>query len=259
MMAIRIMIVEDEQLIAKDIEQAVKAADSSVEVVHVSNSLQDARSFLKTNPTPDLLLLDIQLGDGISFDLFNGTQIECPVIFITAYDEYAIRAFKMNSVDYLLKPINKNDLSKALEKFRKFFYQKPQTGQQVELRNLLKHLQDPGLIPKYKERFMVHNQKGLMPVPVSDIACFLKEEMIYIYTMDGQQFASTFDKMEDIEDLVNPELFFRANRQCIVQAGAVQMVKPDVYSKLIAYLKKPLNKQVDISREKAQAFKAWLG
>jgi DNA-binding LytR/AlgR family response regulator len=251
------IIVEDEPLVARDLKKLLSQVDSSLEVVEVLNSLQSAISYFKSNPEPDLIFMDIQLSDGVSFDLFKTVNLNCPIIFTTAYSEYAIRAFKVNSIDYLLKPISNADLKKALEKFKKVATLDTDVLEN-NLRVLISQLASPADTPIYKERFLVHSGKSMSVIDSTNIAYFIKDTLIYIVTTDKQQFVTDFQTMEEVDELLNSKTFFRANRQYIINLSSVDSFKTDLYSKILLKLKSPLNITIDISREKAQAFKRWL-
>jgi DNA-binding LytR/AlgR family response regulator len=195
------------------------------------------------------------LSDGVSFDIFNQVKIECPIIFTTAYNEYAIRAFKVNSVDYLLKPIDKNDLINALEKFRKFYDAKDISVQ--NLNSLTKDYFLPSKV-KYKERFLVHYKNGLIPITSDRIACFVKDQIIYLFTIDGQKYVTDFNTIDEIEEVINSKCFFRANRQALLQIEAVDSYHKHVTGKLEVRVKGNSISVLEISREKATEFKTWL-
>lgn len=252
------IIVEDEPLVAKDLQKLIKQLDSTIEIIMVLDSVKTCVDYFNSNQAPDLLFMDIQLSDGVCFDIFKQVEIKCPTIFTTAYSEYAIRAFKVNSIDYLLKPIDKNDLQAALEKF-KVIKQYPAIDIQEQLQSLLQHITLPADIQIYRERFTVHSGKSFLVIDQSQIAYFQKDTIIFITTVDKQQFITDFQTMEEIEEISNPKFFFRANRQYIINAGAVESYRTDSYSKIIVKLKAPINITIDISREKAHAFKNWLG
>jgi DNA-binding LytR/AlgR family response regulator len=201
--------------------------------------------------------MDIQLNDGVSFDLLKHVDIQCPIIFTTAYNEYAIRAFKVNSIDYLLKPIDKIELRAALEKFKKM---KSAHGGDIreQIQQAVSQLSASTDKNIYKERFMVHSGKSFVVIHCANVAYFIKDTLIYLVTNDKQQFLTDFQTMEELEELLNPKLFYRANRQYIISAQAVDSFRTDIYSKMILQLKPPLNVSIDISREKAQAFKNWI-
>ena len=251
------IIIEDEPLVAKDLKKLILQIDPSIEIVIVLDSLQSCISYFKSNDEPDLIFMDIQLSDGVSFDLLKEVDIRCPIIFTTAYNEYAIRAFKVNSIDYLLKPVDKIELQAALEKFKKI---KAAQGSdvQAQLQHAINQLTASSEKSIYKERFMVHSGKSYIVVHHANVGYFIKDTLIYLVTNDKQQFLTDFQTMEELEDLLNPKLFYRANRQYIVSAQAVDSFRSDIYSKMILQLKPPLNVSIDISREKAQAFKNWI-
>jgi two-component system, LytTR family, response regulator len=251
------IIIEDEPLVAKDLKKLILQIDPSIEILIVLDSLQSCISYFKSNDEPDLIFMDIQLSDGVSFDLLKEIDIRCPIIFTTAYNEYAIRAFKVNSIDYLLKPVDKIELQAALEKFKKI-NAAPGSDVQAQLQHAINQLKASSEKNIYKERFMVHSGKSYIVVHHANVGYFIKDTLIYLVTNDKQQFLTDFQTMEELEDLLNPKLFYRANRQYIVSAQAVDSFRSDIYSKMILQLKPPLNVSIDISREKAQAFKNWI-
>jgi DNA-binding LytR/AlgR family response regulator len=251
------IIVEDEPLVAKDLQKLILQIDPSIEVLSVLDSVQSCISYFTSNAEPDLIFMDIQLNDGVSFDLLRQVDIRCPIIFTTAYHEYALRAFKVNSVDYLLKPIDKSELQAAIEKFKKGHgFQGVDLREQIQL--AMNQLIAPTENKIYKERFMAHSGKSFLVVDYTQVAYFIKDTLIYIVTHEKQQYVTDFQTMEEIEDLLNPKSFFRANRQYIINIQAIDTFRTDSYSKLIVQLKSPLSVTVDISREKAQAFKNWI-
>lgn len=254
----RTVIIEDEPLAARDLKKLIQQADAQLQVEAILPGLDAAKAWFAANPEPDLLFMDIQLSDGVSFDLFNTVRIECPVIFTTAYNEYAIRAFKVNSIDYLLKPIDQKELSAAIEKFKKVSQQNnlPQLQQQIQ--SLLSDLQVSVPVKKYKERFMAHFRNTLVPVQTDRIACLMKEEIIYLITFDNQKMISECETLEEAEHLLNPAQFFRANRQYIIHINSVDNIKHGFNGKMIVKLKAPLHTEIDISREKAALFKDWI-
>jgi DNA-binding LytR/AlgR family response regulator len=250
------VIIEDENLIAKELQSKIQAVAEDVKVIEHLPSLKTARKWLMQNAEPDLLFMDIQLSDGVSFELFDEFHLSCPVIFTTAYDEYAIRAFKVNGIDYLLKPIDEEDLAKAIEKSRRFISNDSKSP--VKIQELLQTLQHPQTSSLYKEKFIVQVRHQWIPVKTEDIACFMRENLNYLYTFAGEKYILDYTTLEEIEELLNPRVFYRANRQFIINIDAIQLIKPHENQKLSAYLKTPLKFEVDISREKAPAFKKWF-
>jgi Response regulator of the LytR/AlgR family len=251
------LIIEDEPLVAKDLQKLIAETDPGIQVLATLHSVEASVAWFGQHPAPDLAFFDIQLSDGNSFDIFDRADVRCPVIFTTAYDDYAIRAFKVNSIDYLLKPVDKNDLSRALEKL-KWAVTPGQTDVREQIRDLLAQLAQPEK-PKYKERFIAHQGKMNVVVSQQNVACFQKDALIYLVTSDKQQLVTDFETMDELEELLDPSLFFRANRQHFIQLNAVESYRADAYGKLQVKLKAPLQTTVDVSREKAAAFKAWLG
>ena len=250
----RILIIEDEPLVAKDLENLLRKIDANLQVQAVLSSVASAKEWFAVNQIPDLILSDIQLSDGISFDIYETLHLSCPIIFTTAYDDYAIRAFKLNSIDYLLKPIDGKELTAAIEKYRSL------TSESI-LAEQLKTLmgswnQQPH--KKYKERFLTLHRNTLVPVMQNEIGFFHKEELIYLHTMSNERYISDHQTMDEIESLLNPELFFRVNRQFIIHIQSIGRIKT-THKGLTVQLKPPFNNEIDISREKAVAFKNWAG
>lgn len=247
-----ILIIEDEQLVARDLIAQIKRLAPEANLLGPMSSVQSVNQWLKENKTPDLILSDIQLSDGISFDIFENNEINCPIIFTTAYDAYAIRAFKLNSIDYLLKPIDEKELIKALSKYKAL--DKDVLNNQIKW--LLNHL---GKEPKkYKERFLSIQRNSLMPVPVSDIAFFQKDELIFIHTTTGEKLISDINTLDELEELIDPSHFFRVNRQYLVHLQAVARIK-STHKGMSVELKPPFPQHLDLSREKVTDFKKWLG
>jgi DNA-binding LytR/AlgR family response regulator len=251
------VIIEDEEIIAKVLENKVKKVAPDVQIIQVLPSLKTARKWLAENAEPDLFFMDIQLSDGVSFDIFNDFHLQCPVIFTTAYDEYAIRAFRVNGIDYLLKPVKENELTAAIDKCRKLLEKNEK--QPVDIAELIKSLGNPLAASKYKEKFIVNIRNQWMPVNTKDIACFSKEMLNYIYLVNGEKYMIDYVTLEEVEELLNPRQFCRANRQFIINIDAIQSVKPVENSKLIIRLKEPNQKlEIDMSRLKSPEFKKWL-
>jgi DNA-binding LytR/AlgR family response regulator len=252
---IKAVIIEDEQLIAKELANKIADVADDITIVEMLPSLKTARKWFMQNAEPDLLFMDIQLSDGVSFELFDHFTLKCPVIFTTAYDEYAIRAFKVNGIDYLLKPIDATDLKNAIEKYRNLLSGKANFP--VDMQQLMATLAAPQA-SLYKEKFIVNVRNNWIPVNTLDIACFMRDNLNYLYTFAGDKYILDYTTLEDIEELLDPKLFYRANRQSIIHINAIQSVKPHENQKLSVFLKAPLKMEVDISREKAPAFKKWF-
>ncbi len=248
----RVLILEDEVLVAKDITTMLLALEPTAVVVGTISSVEAARNWLATHPLPDLILSDIHLSDGISLTLFESLPACCPIIFTTAFDTYAIRAFKVNSIDYLLKPVDRAELALALAKYKSVSVES-HVGSQ--LKNLLETW---GQTKKYKERFLALHRHALVPVLQDDIAFFHKEELIYVHTLANERLISEHHTLDEIEELLNPAIFFRVNRQYIIHVQTVSRIKT-THKGLTIQLKAPFTIEIDISREKANAFKQWVG
>lgn len=251
------VIIEDESLIAKELKDKIMAIAEDIEIIEVLPSLKTANKWFLENAEPDLLFMDIQLSDGVSFQLFDRYEIKCPIVFTTAYDEYAIKAFKVNGVDYLLKPVDNEELYRAIDKCRAIVASKAQYPLPVE--QLLQTLMNKQAAPSpYKEKFIVNVRHQWVPINTENIACFIRENLNYIFTLPGEKYILDFTTLEEVEELLNPLQFYRANRQTIINIEAIQSVRLHENQKLTLQLKSPLKIEVDISREKAPAFKKWF-
>lgn len=253
------VIIEDEELIALELKRKIRELDTGIEIEEILPSLKVARRWLMNNKEPDFWFMDIQLSDGISFKLFEEFDLKAPVVFTTAYDEYAIKAFRANGVDYLLKPVESIELMRAIEKCRSLAERtKADPFLIKEVLESLRTAGTRGTSGQYKKKFLVQYRNQWQPVSTADIAAFEKASLFYVHTFEGERFVLGFESMEDIEELVDPSLFYRANRQWIVNIEAVKSVKSLDNFKLAVTLKAPLNVRVDISREKATSFRKWL-
>lgn len=246
-----ILIVEDEHLAARDLETLIHRHAPGARIVAVLPSVAATTQWLATNELPDLILSDIQLADGVSFEIFEKNNVKCPIIFTTAYDEYAIRAFKLNSIDYLLKPIDGEELSSAIQKYKAFA---AATVFSEQLRSLVTTWDQD---KKYKERFLTVHRNALVPIAIDEIAFFQKDELIYLVTSSNQRLLSDHQTMDEIESLVDPKIFFRVNRQFIVHISTVEKLRP-THKGANVHLKAPFSLELEMSREKVSAFKSWL-
>ncbi|WP_210464212.1 LytR/AlgR family response regulator transcription factor [Rufibacter roseolus] len=258
----RILIVEDEAIAARRLRKMVEALEPQSQIEAVLNSVASTVQWLQANPAPDLLLLDIELSDGQSFEIFAQLDVTCPVIFTTAYDEHAIKAFRLNSVDYLLKPIQEKELQRSLLKLRnmrKVFTDK--APNQVNIEALLQEInqQRPLSAELYRDRILVRQGQRMFPVICQEVAYFFtKEKVSFLRTKDSRCFQVDFT-LEELERSLNPKDFFRANRQFIVNFAAVTRVSQDLNAKLKIGLTPDPEEEIMISREKAMDFRAWLG
>ncbi|MFN8355333.1 MAG: LytTR family DNA-binding domain-containing protein [Spirosomataceae bacterium] len=247
------LIIEDESLIAEQLKRMLDDVAPHIEVLDVLPSVKSARRWFMQNAEPDLMFMDIQLSDGISFDLFNYFDIKCPIIFATAYDEYAIKAFKVNGIDYLLKPIDEDDLIRALEKFKAL--QSPQLPSQL-IQALTNHPAQNSRT--YKERIVVQHRNSTVPINIADVRMFYLDEVIFLLTADGQKYIASQETLDEVEDLLNPTEFFRAGRRQIIHINAIDSYKSDSSGKLFVKLKLASAPDVEVSREKAPIFKRWI-
>jgi DNA-binding LytR/AlgR family response regulator len=256
--SLKALIIEDEKLIARDLANKITEIDPGIQIIEILSSLKSARKWFLTNEEPDLMFMDIHLNDGLSFDIFKSFTIKCPVIFTTAYDKYAIRAFKLNGIDYLLKPVNEDELMMAILRARRMASLNNSIVN--DHRTLAFDYANPiASTKKYKEKFIVNYRNQWIPLNVSDIALFTRNNVNYITTKDGKTYTSDNNTLEDVEELINPNDFFRANRQCIIHIDCINSIRPIDNQKLVIQLKDPLSHlQIAISREKAPAFKKWL-
>lgn len=248
----KILIIEDEPLVAKNLIALVKSIEPQVHIDGPLTSVTAGLEWLRKNQSPDLILADIQLSDGTSFEIFEKQKTTCPIIFTTAYDEYAIRAFKLNSIDYLLKPIDKIELESALKKYKSLT---DTSAVLDEIRELLVHWNKPE--KKFKERFLSQQRNSLVPVPVNDITFFHKQELVFIHTINNERLISEHNTLDEVEALVNPDVFFRVNRQYLVHIQAVAKITA-THKGMNVLLKTPGNVELELSREKITAIKKWM-
>jgi DNA-binding LytR/AlgR family response regulator len=251
------VIIEDESLIAKELQHKIMQVAPDIRFIELLPSLKTAYKWFMENAEPDLLFADIQLSDGTSFEIFDRFDLKCPVIFTTAYDEYAIKAFKVNGIDYLLKPIDTEDLKKAIDKSRIIIENKLPYPKDIQ--QLLKMISQPNTAGAgYKEKFVVKARNQWLPVPTKDIACFFRENLNYLFTHNGEKHILDFTTLDEIEELLDPRIYYRANRQAIIHIDSIQSVRSQENQKLVVTLKAPLKIELDISREKAPGFKKWF-
>lgn len=249
-----ILVIEDESLVAESLISLVKEIEPNSVIIGPMASVRETKEWLQKNAKPDLILSDIQLADGISLDIFSGSDPECPIIFTTAFNEYALRAFKVNSIDYLLKPIDKRELRLAFEKFHLL---QSKSKNEMYVKQMMEMFNDISKTRKYKERFAVHIGRSVTLVTVSDTAAFIKEEIIYLLNTEGKKFITEYRSLDEIEELVDPSVFFRANRQVLVHLRAIESFRTDHTSKLQLKLRS-IKEEVAISKEKAGEFRQWF-
>lgn len=248
-----ILIIEDELPAAKRLSNLVTAEKPGAKILEVIDSVEAASAWLNNFPAPDLIFMDIQLADGLSFDIFTQANIVSPVIFTTAYDQYTLKAFKVNSVDYLLKPIDPEELHSAFRKFDKFF-QAPQSYDTGGIEQLLQSM----LKKEYKERFLVKIGQNLIYVPITDIAYFYSEDgCLHAQNNSGKRHILDYT-LDQLEEVLDPNHFFRINRKFIIKLEAIQKISTWFNSRLKLELRPKVDGDVIVSRERVADFKQWL-
>jgi two-component system, LytTR family, response regulator LytT len=256
---LNVIIIEDEPAAARRLEKLLKENGAAITVLAHLDSISASVAWLKKNPPPDLAFMDIELADGKSFEIFKQTQVSCPVIFTTAYNEFALQAFKVNSVDYLLKPIAPEALHAALEKFNhlKALYSSASAGNPMfDAAKLLESLATSKKV--YRSRFLIALRERFVTVRVEDVAYFYSEfKITNLVTHDGKRHAIE-QTLEELESELNPSEFYRANRQFIVSAKSVADIRAHFGNKLKLYVQPDYPEEVLVSKEKAGEFKAWL-
>jgi two-component system LytT family response regulator len=252
----RLLVVEDEQLLARQLIKLVKELRPNSEFAGQTNSIESTVEWLTQNEKPDLILMDIELADGQCFSIFQKVDISSPVIFTTAYDEFALKAFTVNSIDYLLKPIKKEDLKRALNKYDLFTSDK----RSFALKSIKSFVEKMVLNPtQYRERFLVKQGQKMLSIPIEDIAFFsAKNTLNFIHTKSKQKFVIDYT-LDEIEEMVQPNDFFRANRQFILSQKIITEINPWFNGKLKIEINIPIEEEIVISREKASMFKEWMG
>ncbi|HFA50364.1 MAG TPA: response regulator transcription factor [Bacteroidetes bacterium] len=248
------LIIEDERPAAKRLAKLLAEHCPSCEILATLDSVKAAVKWLQNAPSPDLIFMDIQLADGLSFDIFSKTEVSAPVIFTTAFDQYTLRAFKVNSVDYLLKPIDPEELKVAIGKYHKFFRQ-PGTYDRTGIEKMLETVLNQ---QKYKERFLVKTGQSLSYVPVNDIAYFYSEDGIaFAQCANGKKHIIEYT-LDQLETLLDPSDCFRINRQVILRIEAIQKISTWFNSRLKLELSPNNDLNFVVSRERVQDFKKWL-
>lgn len=252
----KLLVVEDEQLLARQLIKLVKELRSDAEFAGQTNSIESTVEWLTQNEKPDLILMDIELADGQCFSIFQRVEISSPVIFTTAYDEFALKAFTVNSIDYLLKPIKKEDLQRAFNKYDLFNYDK-RSAYLTSIKSFVEKMASTPI--QYRERFLVKQGQKMLSIPIEDIAFFsAKNTLNFIHTKSKQKFVIDYT-LDEIEEMVQPNDFFRANRQFILSHDIIKEIHTWFNGKLKIEINIPLDEEIVISREKASMFKEWMG
>ena len=250
----KVLIIEDEPQAAKRLESLIAALEPQAQILNKIDTVKNAVQWIKSHPAPDLIFMDIQLADGISFQIFEQCEVTSPVIFTTAYDEYALKAFKVNSIDYILKPIDKDEMGAALKKFHSNNRTSKDSKQVLD--NIGQAIQM--LTKKYKTRFVIKIGEHLKSVEVSEILFFFSlEKATFCQTKDGRKNILDFT-LDQLEEILDPTRFFRINRKHIVAADSIQDMISYTNSRLKLILKTSDDNDVIVARERVQEFKDWL-
>ncbi len=248
----QVLIIEDERHAAEMLIKMLGSEGEDIKILSIIESVQKSIDWLLCNPRPDLIFMDIQLDDGICFEIFEAVKINAPVIFTTAFSEYAIKAFKVNSIDYLLKPVDSSQLHSALHKFRNLY--PVQSGQNARIEELFSQL-----VTSYKTRFFVKAGEHCKSFPVTEIRYFtIIERASFMISSDGNHYGLDYS-LDQLQKLLNPLMFFRINRTNIININYVKDMVTFSASRLKIMMKDEKdNPELVVSRDKVAAFKEWL-
>jgi DNA-binding LytR/AlgR family response regulator len=259
----KVLIIEDEELAAIKLQKLLLSIQQDAEIVGVTDSIRSSVNWLQNSEQPDLILMDIELADGQSFEIFDKVEVKSTVIFTTSYDEFALKAFKVNSVDYLLKPIQKEDLQSALDKMGKFkelYGQKSFDNSPVQnMDNLIRELQLKLQPKEYRKRFLVKVGQKLVSVEIDNIAYFYSDGRLNFFkTKDHKKFVVDYT-MDELEEMLNPQTYFRISRSFYVSIASIDQIHDYFGNRLMLTLKPDVDKEALVSREKVSDFKKWMG
>lgn len=247
----KVLLIEDELPALEKMKDLLVKSETAIHVAGTAMSVKEALTWLKHHPMPDLILSDIALSDGTSFDIFSTFPITCPVIFVTAYDEYWQEAFEYNSIDYLLKPVRPEKLASALARYEQL---------KEHFQTRFSALQEFGHgTDVWKKRFLVKRGTDLYSIPVADIAYFYAaDKLVCLVDLQGQRFVLD-QSLADIEKMLDPEIFNRVNRRFILHRNAIVKAKSYSKSKLLLEVRPSIQEEIIISQEYLSRFKAWFG
>ncbi|MGH1516660.1 LytR/AlgR family response regulator transcription factor [Chryseobacterium sp. JK1] len=244
------LIVEDERLAFSELKRMMDKLRPGYILLERTQSVLESVEFLEENK-PDFILMDISLSDGSCFEIFNHINVEVPIIFTTAYDEYAIQAFTVNSIDYLLKPISEEDLERAIIKLENLHFNKEQEAMGIRM-------VESALMKKVKNRFLVHSREGYLYVESRNIAYFYSEEkVVMLHTLDDKRYIINYT-LDQLEGQTPADLFFRVSRNCIANIKAIKGIKKTINSRLIIAFEPPCPHEIIVSRARVQHFLEWL-
>lgn len=246
----KVLIIEDEAPAYRRLVKLIKELDSSFVVVGIIESVNDGIAWFRNNPAPDLILSDIQLADDLSFTIFKELHITTPIIFITAFDAYAINAFKFHSIDYLLKPVSAEDLKAGIDKYRTIHHRNSVNNFEELVKKLNERI--------YRERFLVYSGDSLFPISSNDISYFISEDGVTMIVTKGNKRFFITESLDSLENELNPHFFFRANRQFILALDSIDKIHNYGLQKLKITIKPETELEIIVSKLKATQFKKWL-
>jgi len=250
------LIIEDEAHAQQELMRLLRKLDPTIQVIDVLPSIRESVQWLNKHDEPDIIFMDIMLADGESFEIFNHVKIESPIIFTTAYNEHALKAFRQNSIDYLLKPIDLTELDRALNKL-KSLTQKLTEKSTIKINKELKQLLAQER-KEYKNRFVVRSGENIRYISVPDINWFYSSnEVVYMVTHDNKKFVINYT-LDELEAILNPQDFFRVSRKYIAKIGSVSKVVKYFNSRLKLELNPPAQDEIIVSRARVSPFLGWL-
>lgn len=250
----RVIIIEDEIPAAKRLTKLLYNYNNAIEIIHTADSVESSVRYLTTAQNIDLVFMDIQLADGLSFDIFEQVKITAPVIFTTAFDQYTLKAFKVNSIDYLLKPIDENELQKSLEKYQQLYAATPANFSD----KIMKLIQDMNTV-KYKERLLIKRGQQLSYLKIESTAyCFADGKLCYAVDFNGTKYLLE-NNLSQLEEQLQPDNFYRINRHLLVNIEAVKKVHTWLGGRLKLEVLPATTAETVVSRERVNGFKEWLG
>ncbi len=245
------LVIEDEKVAAERLCNLIRQCESSMEILDVIQSIKKSVAWFNSNPPPDLVFMDIQLADGLSFEIFEQAIITSPVIFITAYDEYALKAFKHNGIDYILKPLDASELAKSIEKFHK---QHTPVVYPAQVFESIMH----SLTKNYKSKFVIKVGEHIKIFPMEEVMCFYSmEKSTFLQNKLGRDYAISYS-LDQLEELLDPSKFFRINRKYIISFSSIKDIISYSNSRLLLKLENNTSDDLIISRERVPAFREWL-
>ena len=251
----KVLIVEDERPASENLVEELQAIDDSIDVVAGCNSVEETIRWLNKNPLPDLILMDIQLSDGLSFNVFKACEITCPVIFTTAYDKYLTQAFEYSSIDYLLKPISQDKLKNAIRKYKALRNHFVGTHEYAGNHTLPDYLTQD----RKKSRILVRKGVDFQAVRVEDAGYFFTEhKLIFLVDKENKKFMAEKNNLSELEEELDKNIFYRANRKYIINANYIKRFKPLERSKISVELTLPVSEEIIISQENSASFKKWI-